>query len=325
MPANQNIWFTIVNPYAGSGKTMHQWRRAETLMFKKNINYTAVTPENTAEAVRMIKQACADGFRRFIAVGGDGTVHLVLKALAEFCAASEAGPSPVSLNELRLAMLPIGSGNDWLRSHNIPKNHDIITDLVAADSFSPQDIARADIVSADDHSNILHSTYMANVGGYCFDANVCDRVNLQKASGKTSKLLYVKALLQIAFSQKTHPTKVVCDGRTVFDDHLYTISVGNGLYSGGGLCQTPSAKMNDGMLNMMVCPRFQVWRLPFLIGKLFNKKVEEIPFLHFFDAKDIWIFPGGQGQLVEVDGEVIGRAPVHFQVLDSQINVLHRD
>ena len=111
----------------------------------------------------------------------------------------------------------------------------------------------------------------------------------------------------------------------VFDDQLYTISVGNGLYSGGGLCQTPSAKMNDGMLNMMVCPRFQVWRLPFLIGKLFNKKVEEIPFLHFFDAKDIWIFPGGQGQLVEVDGEVIGRAPVHFQVLDSQINVLHRD
>lgn len=325
MATNQNIWFTIVNPYAGSGKTMNQWRHAESLMFKKNINYKAVTPENTADVVNLVKQACRDGFRRFIAVGGDGTVHLVLKALAEFCKDSTAGDSPVSLNDFRLAMLPIGSGNDWLRSHNIPKNHDIITDLIAADSFSPQDVAKVDIVSTDDNAHILQSTYMANVGGYCFDANVCDKVNLQKTSGKTGKLLYVKALLQIAFRQKTHRTKVVCDGQTAFDEQLYTISVGNGLYSGGGLCQTPSARMNDGMLNMMVCPAFQVWCLPFLIGKLFNKKAEEIPFLHFFDARDIWIFPDGQGQLVEVDGEVIGRAPVHFQVLEDQILVLHRN
>ncbi len=270
-----------------------------------------------------------------MAVGGGGTVHLVLGALAEFCEAgqgdacrAEADAVRARLEDFTLVMLPIGSGNDFLRSHNVPKDHEMITDMMAAGSFALQDVVRVELLQGGEDGTSAcgesRCSYLANIGGYNFDANVCDKVNVLKAQGKEGKLIYVRVLFALAGVQKAHRTRVMCDGVEVFDDRLYTISIGNGRFSGGGLCQTPSAVIDDGMLNIMVAPVFPLWKLSFYIGKLFRERTEEIPFLHFFNAKVIEIIPSDQGQLVEVDGEVVGRAPVRFSVLEQQINVLHR-
>lgn len=318
-----DTWFAIVNPHAGSGKTLPIWREAEKMLYSKRIRYHAVTPESPAHSVKLIQEACAEGYRKFMAVGGDGTVHTTMGAIVSYIDSCGTRADAPRLEEFMLAVMPIGSGNDWLRSHNIPADTASVVNLIAAGSFAKQDVVRADII---DHNcgKILHTSYMANVGGYNFDANVCEVVNGQKSGGSRGKLLYLKALLKMAVSQKAYRTQIVCDGRTVFDDLCYTISIGNGLYSGGGLCQTPSAVMDDGLLDLMIAPKFPVWKLFFNVHKLLQKRTEEIPFLHFCKGSKIEIAPVGQGQLVEIDGEIIGRAPLRIKVLDQRINVLHQ-
>lgn len=318
----QDIWFAVVNPNAGSGKTLAQWRETESLLFEKGIRYKFVTPESKIESTKRIKAACRAGYREFIAVGGDGTVHQVLHSILSYINDLSGSNNPVKLSEFTLAVLPIGSGNDWLRSHNIPHDHRKIVELIARRSFFPQDIVMAEVLDPANGKTVKRS-YMANIGGYCFDANICDVVNFQKLNGKTGKFLYINAIRRQALAQKAFRTKILCDGTQVFDDLLYSISIGNGKYSGGGLCQTPSAVIDDGILDMMVAPKFPTYKIFFNIKKILQGRTEQIPFLKFFRARKIEIIPEGQGQLIEVDGDVIGRAPVRFSVLPEQLNVLH--
>lgn len=324
MGKNTDMWYAVVNPYAGSGKTLAQWRLAERMLYNKGISYKFITPETPSDSRKRIEEACIAGQRNFIAVGGDGTVHNLIHTIISFAEKQAAADFPALLSEFKIAVLPIGSGNDWIRSHNIPKDLATIIEMIAGNSFRPQDVARAEILDPST-SEVVSTHYMANVGGYSFDANVCDVVNFQKSCGMTGKLIYVKALLKIAFRQKCHVTRIVCDGRTVFDEPCFTISIGNGMYSGGGLCQTPGATMDDGILDIMVAPKFPLWKILVHLPKLMNKRAHDIPFLKFYKASEMTIAPEAQGQLVEIDGEIIGRAPVKLTVIPQCLNVLHRD
>jgi len=322
MDKTNKTWYAVVNPSAGSGKTLAKWRDAEKLLYDRQIKYKFTTPESKSDSSIRISMACREGYRRFIAVGGDGTVHQLLSRIAKFVDAEVANGRDVKLEDFTLVVLPIGSGNDWLRSHNIPHDHKAIIDLIAEEKFAQQDVIKAEILNPEDRS-VIKTAYMANVGGYSFDANVCEVVNFQKSHGITGKFMYINALKRLASRQKAARTKMICDGKLVFDDLLYTISFGNGRYSGGGLCQTPSAIMDDGLLEIMLAPKFSIWRVFVNIKKLLESRTEEIRFLKFFKAKDIILEPYGQGELVEIDGDVIGRAPLHLHVMDSRINVLH--
>lgn len=322
MSNNADCWYAIVNPNAGSGKTLAEWRKTEKLLYEKHINYTFVSPESPSDARAKVQQACKDGYRRFIAVGGDGTVHQTLNSIVSCVSIPD---SSLALEDFYLAVLPIGSGNDWMRSRNIPREHESIIELIASGSFAPQDIARVDVLEPGCGSEkITNTAFMVNVGGYSFDANICEKVNFQKAHGVTGKMIYVSALKNTAFRQECSDTKVICDGITVYDGPVYTMSFGNGKYSGGGLCQTPSAVMDDGKLDIMLAPKFPKWRLLFEIRKLLTGRIEEISFLKFFKASEILLEPHAQGQLMEVDGEIVGRAPVRIKIMQGRINALHR-
>lgn len=319
-----DTWYAVVNPLAGSGKTLAQWREAESFLFSKGIRYKFVTPETKFDSGKLIREACRRGYRRFIAVGGDGTVHQLMRNIVKYVVKSREndGNDTVKLEDFTLAVLPIGSGNDWIKSHNIPHDHKKIIDLIASNAFSYQDVVRAEILDPSTRE-VTKVSYMANIGGYAFDANVCDVVNFQKTHGVTGKLLYVNALKKLAFAQKTAPAKIICDGQEVFNGPVFTMSVGNGRYSGGGLRQTPSAIMDDGLLDVMLAPKFPIYKLFLNIKNLLNGNIEQVSFLKFFRCRTLEIIPEGQGQLVELDGEIIGRAPVRLSILDERIKVLH--
>lgn len=313
-----NTYFAIVNPCAGSGKTMANWHRARTVLEAAGVQWVEQKPDSTEDNYRLTLAACAEGYRWFMAVGGDGTVHTVMRALVDYCRAEGE-----NLGNFRLAVVPIGSGNDFLRSHNLPKDYEVLAKLIVGESFAPQDVVQVDCL-AEDQRTATHTYYMANIGGYNFDANVCAEVNRQKAEGKRGHLLYFRALMRLFAYQRVAHTRVVCDGETVVDEPIYTLSVGNGRYSGGGLMQTPSAVMNDGLVNLMVAPKFPLWKLPLLISKVFRGRTEEIRFLYFFTAREVYILPreGEKAELFEVDGENIGPAPLRIRVLEQQLPVL---
>ena len=108
MPSTSTDWFCIVNPHAGSGKTLPEWAIAEKYLAEKSIAYKTVLTNYKFHATELACDAARDGYRRFLAVGGDGSVHEVLNGILRF-----TGETGVPPEDFTLAVIPIGSGNDW--------------------------------------------------------------------------------------------------------------------------------------------------------------------------------------------------------------------
>ena len=115
MPSIFPDWYCIVNPHAGSGKTMPQWAIAEKILTASSVPYKTTLTNYKFHAEKLAYEAAQRGYRRFLAVGGDGSVHEVMNGIVRYT--EETGAAP---EDFTLSVIPIGSGNDWIKSLGIP-------------------------------------------------------------------------------------------------------------------------------------------------------------------------------------------------------------
>jgi diacylglycerol kinase family enzyme len=186
-----------------------------------------------------------------------------------------------------------------------------------------QDVVRVSVLDSVSHEPESFS-YMANVGGVGLDARVCEIVNRKKVQGLRGKHLYVTALLYCIRHRVPVSARILCDGKEVFSGQYLSIAFGVGRYSGGGMQQTPLAELGDGLLDVTVIPDIPLWTIAKEIPKLFNGKFHTVDVLTLAKCREVIVLPEAQADMepVEVDGEVIGRAPVKMGVMDNQINVV---
>ena len=317
MKQKQDIWFIVVNVFAASRKAGELWRRAESLLKHKEIRYECRYTGDSGNACRIAEDASREGYRKFVAVGGDGTVHDVLNGIMTFV---DTPGADVRLEDFYLSVLPMGSGNDWVKSLGISKDLKGIVELMASGSFGRQDVVKVSIM--DEAGNGRNVSYMANVGGVGIDADVCRIVNVNKKMGMSGKILYVKALVQCLVHRKPVVARVLCDGVEVFHGNYFSIAFGIGRYSGGGMRQTADAVMDDGFLDMTLIPELGMLKIAKEAPKLFTGNFTRIPELVTKRCRSVVVMPEGAHPHVEVDGEVIGTAPVCLEIMGPQINVL---
>lgn len=317
MKQKQDVWLIVVNVFAASRKAGELWRRAESLLKHKEIRYECRYTGDSGNACRIAEDASREGYRKFVAVGGDGTVHDVLNGIMTFV---DTPGSEVRLEDFYLSVLPMGSGNDWVKSLGISKDVKGIVGLMSSGSFGRQDVVKVSIM--DEAGNARTVSYMANVGGVGIDADVCRIVNVNKKMGMSGKILYVKALIQCLIHRKPVTARVFCDGTEVFYGKYFSIAFGIGRYSGGGMRQTADAVMDDGFLDMTLIPELGMLKIAKEAPKLFTGNFTRIPELVTKRCRNVVVMPEGRQPYVEVDGEVIGTAPVCLEIMGPQINVL---
>ena len=94
-------WFFIVNPRAGSGKTMSLWVPAEQKLQKLGISFVTAMTDHKRHATELAFEAAHKGYRRIVAVGGDGSLHEVLSGIARHCDEKGVDPSgfTIGVNE----------------------------------------------------------------------------------------------------------------------------------------------------------------------------------------------------------------------------------
>ena len=118
--------------------------------------------------------------------------------------------------------------------------------------------------------------------------------------------------------------KVECDGKVVFCGPYLSMAFGIGKYSGGGMRQTPEAVLDDGLLDVTIIPDIPISRIAREVFRLFTGTFLQVPELIAARAKTITVLPDSisSAEPAEVDGEVIGKVPVRFDVLENQINIV---
>lgn len=312
MSAIKTTWYFIVNPRAGSGKTMSEWVPAERLLGRKGVPFVTAMTDHQSHAVELAREAAATGYRRIAAVGGDGSLHEVLEGICSWCAATGT-----PTEEFCLAVVPIGSGNDWIKSCSVPNDVEAVVDLIAQDSFGWMDIVRGECADG-------RVAWMANCGGVGFDSHVCERVNLQKERGMRGRMIYLDGLRYTIFHLKPISILVRADDREVFSGEAYSLAIGNGSYSGGGMRQVPLAANDDGLLDYMIVPKASLGSLMKEVPRLFSGTVHESDLVRSGRCRTLQVAPldVASADIIEFDGELEGRLPLLLELTGSRIRIL---
>ena len=310
--SKSDCYFFIVNPRAGSGKTMYEWLPAERKLKRLGIPCDIALTDHKRHATALAQQAAAEGYRRIIAVGGDGSLHEVFNGICRWCAATG-----VPTEEFLLGVVPIGSGNDWIRSLSVPNDTIEVVNLIRRNSFGRMDVMRV-------KSSGGRTAYMANIGGVGFDSHVCKRVNAQKESGRRGKLIYLNSLRYTIFNLKSINISVVADGEVVYTGLCYSVAFGNGRYSGSGMRQVPLAVLDDGLLDYTIIPKTPLLKVVRELPRLFNGTLHQSVYVISGKCRSLQIVPMDEqsNDIFELDGEIEGLLPMSIEVTGHMINVI---
>ncbi|MDA3912450.1 MAG: diacylglycerol kinase family lipid kinase [Bacteroidales bacterium] len=298
----------IVNPNAAKGKAGKDWLRIERFIRKKDIHYKAVLTSGPGDAISIVEEELSLGYKCLIVVGGDGTVNEVVNGVFH----QEIVPP----EEISLGIIPVGTGNDWARYYGIPKKYKKALEYLFSGEAHFQDVGK--LTHSIDGKPAIH--YFVNIAGFGFDAVVVKATNEMQERGNRMAIAYLFNLLRTALSYKSLPMKVEINDE-VIERKLFSISIGNGRYSGGGMRQTPNAEINDGMFDVTIYDDMPVRKILKHVFKLYNGKIGQVNSIHTFKTTRITV-QDGPDLLAEVDGEIIPDGPFEIEILPSALKVL---
>ena len=297
----------IINPAAGKRETT---RRLEEQLSRLRVPHEVFYTREAGEARKIAERAAAEGVpARLYACGGDGTLHEVVNGLF---IQQTADPQ-----EVLLAVVAVGTGNDWVRTFGISNRYQDAVKAIAAGCSFLQDVG---VVSYEE-AHYRQSRYMANVAGVGFDAHVVRKLSHLKKKGHKSRWRYTWCVVKNFFRYKSTGIKVWVDDRLVYNNLLFSAAVGICKFNGGGMQPLPAAIADDGILDLSLIRPVHFWHLLFRFHYLFNGGIYRIR--HILQERGSRIRIESSPEVsVEIDGEPLGHTPLEFSILHRAIRIV---
>lgn len=302
-------WFVIVNPTSGAGHGLKDYPKIAKLLRDNQIFHDAVFTEHQYHATELAVEAVNKGYRKIIVVGGDGTLNEVVNGLF---IQKQCEPK-----DIRLAVIAVGTGNDWVRTFGIPSHYSEAIRAIKEGKTFLQDVGAVSYTE----SKYSQTRYMVNVAGLGFDAYVISIFNHWKAKGYKGRWLYIASILKAYFKYKSSGVKITVDGNQIFNNLLFSMAVGICKYNGGGVQQLPKAVANDGLLDITLIKPLHWWHIVFRLRRLFDGGIYSIGHVKHAQGKHIRIESTPPIRL-ECDGELMGYTDVEISVVPQAISVV---
>ncbi|MBN1414041.1 MAG: diacylglycerol kinase family lipid kinase [Bacteroidales bacterium] len=304
----QSQWLVIVNPNAGRGKGCKDWGKIEALLKLYGLLSQVYFTRARHHAINITIDAIEKGYRKIIVVGGDGTMNEVVNG----CFIQKTCPT----TDITLAIITVGTGNDWGRLFGIPHDYEAAIKIIKTGRIHLQDTGNVNYY----HGVKKENRYFLNIAGLGFDAVVVKRANLQKEKGRSGKALYLWNLLRSLIAYKDTQVEVIIDG-TIIRNKVFTISLGIGKYSGGGMMQTPNAITDDGLFDITIINKIRKADVIISLKMLYDGSIYDHPKIEGYTGKRILIDSDPLIH-VEADGESLGHSPIEFNIIPKSINVI---
>lgn len=287
------MYYFILNPCAGRGRSVKIMQRIKEIMEKKSTKYRIIETEYPGHATIIAKDAVKNGYKRIIAVGGDGTVLEVANGMIG--------------EEAALGIIPAGTGNDFIKTVGIPNDPEIALEIMLLNKHKKVDIG---IVNKN--------RYFLNVSGTGFDVEVLK--NTEKVKGfLTGIAAYYTAVLMAVFGYKFKKVTLRTKD-TVIERCVLLVAVANGIAYGGGMRVAPEASIQDGLLDVTIIEKLPRWKILIELPKFIKGDHKHIKQIEKFKCESVTI-ETEKAEPINLDGEIIGTTPVTFSVMRDAINV----
>jgi diacylglycerol kinase (ATP) len=293
----------IINPMAGKGRGKKLLATLRERIKRTVPDAEIVVTERRLHALEIARERNHDADRVVVAVGGDGTVN-------------EVGNGLVNGNAT-MGVIPIGSGNDFIKMFSIPLNIEKALDRILHGTVRPSDTGFVEIRSADDTTV---DRYFLNGIGIGFDAAVAHQTT--KFKHLKGFGLYVVSVAAILFRYKTPGLLMSMNGMSMNGNH-FLIAVGNGTCAGGGFYLTPDAKIDDGLLDVCLVDDISVPQVLRIFPSVMKGKHQKHGQVHFYRTDSLRV-EARQPIMIHADGEVLstGASEIAISVRPGTLQVI---
>ena len=309
----------IVNPSSGQGKHgKNLVPRIEALMKEYpdrdiKIYYTRGVKDATVLADQIAKEA-KDKVTIF-ACGGDGTINEVANGI-------------YGHDNAIMAVVPVGSGNDFVRALGGGTNEGEKFLELSAHLDAP--VKKIDLIKLTWEENGVTKSHLCDNGiNIGFDGNSAIKAHeLKELPGVSGTGSYIMAVSQCLILKKGEDLRITVDGEELHNGPLLLATVGNGGFCGGGFESLPLADLSDGLLEVLVVNNMSRAKFVSLVPKYKNGKLLDIDpesgkLYKYCQAKKIEIEPNNGTMRFVGDGEIFETGKLTVEIIEDAINVVY--
>jgi diacylglycerol kinase (ATP) len=287
---NRNF-LIIINPAAGKATFKAKYDRIVShfslLGFSYETFYTTVADDQS----RLQDKIKLNTYDDVIVLGGDGTLNYVVNGMVE--------------SNIPISVISNGTGNDALRS--IHHQFDLEKQIDIATNGEPKilDLGKC------------NTRYFLNGVGLGFDGAVVDTM-IRRGKRYAGHWAYMSTVLELLFKYKSVHFKADIDN-ILLDRKLFSMTIGNGTTFGGGFQTNPRAKMDDGLLDLMMIHPANMIQRPLFMLIVMMAQHGNFGFTTMQKAKEIKI-EKTPGLKAHIDGELLPDGAYQIKIVPGAIS-----
>jgi len=280
----------ILNPAARSERALSAWEKIDALV-NGSAKVEVVTTTEAGQAKELAAAAAERGARMVVAAGGDGTINETVNGLAG--------------SKTALGILPVGTMNVFASELGVPKGLREAWKVIEAGHTREIDLVRA------------NRQYFVQLAGVGLDAQVVKETSWssKRAFGPLS---YLYSTAQIAARKPPRLIAESSDGRKVEGSFVL---IGNGRFYGGPIEFFKKARVDDGLLDVLVFKKMSHLDLARYFANIVMGRHTKLADVEYFQAKKVQV-RSEESVPVEVDGELAAELPVTFRISSKKLRVV---
>ncbi|WP_311416995.1 diacylglycerol/lipid kinase family protein [Hoylesella nanceiensis] len=264
----------IMNPISGTSDKKDIPYLIEELLDKEQFDYSIRETEYAGHAYEIAKESKEQGIDIVVAVGGDGTVNEVGRALVH--------------SNTALGIIPTGSGNGLARHLLIPMK---IKGAI-------QVLNDCEITDLD--YGIINEHPFFCTCGVGFDAFISEKF---AEAGKRGPITYLENILKEGLKYEPETYEIEAENGTI-KKKAFLISCANASQYGNNAYIAPQASMSDGMIDVIIMEPFDALEASQISIEMFNKTLDKNNKIKTFRSKEIKIYREAPG-VIHYDGDPI--------------------
>jgi len=283
----------VINPTSGTTNKDVMPQLIDKYIDSDSNDVSTVFTEYAGHASEIASKCVNEGVDVVVAVGGDGTVNEVARALTE--------------SDTALGIVPCGSGNGLARHLMLPMN-----------VKGALEIINNGLVHSLDYGIIDGHPFFCTCG-MGFDAFISKKF---ASAGKRGPLTYIENVLKEGLKYEPETYELTLDGNETERYKAFLISVANASQYGNDAYIAPQASMSDGFLDVVIMEPFDILEAPQVGIDLMNKTLNKSSKIKCFKAKDIRIRRKEEGA-IHYDGDPIDAGKdIHIQLRPHAIKMI---
>lgn len=298
----------IVNPSSGNGRTVKRWRDVRDEVRSRLGGLEEFVTSTITDATRFAKQIVAQDYELLIIAGGDGTINEVVNGLF-------SDENRIINDHLKVGVLSSGSGCDYIKSIGVPSDFRESVDLLINPRTQKVDVGMAFF---KDEFGREKKKYFINSASAGLGGMVVHKIS-HVTKWLPASVAYFGAASTSFLKSKGQTMKVTVDDHVFFDGKCLNVFIQLGGYSGAGMHWAPSAKVNDGLFDVVLIGDLPKYRLLSSAHRLYDGTFINLPGVHSTTGSRVSV-DSKDDVYLEVDGEQPGVAPAAYSILPQALN-----